>query len=105
MSFTSPGRSLWDQLLAGELIDVRAYRYSADRTLRPASEQPALAQQLGAGGAVHAPRAGDWSLWDGDQIGRLAGTARSRYPEKLVHVTTHKQIRLLRRVRSVDPGS
>jgi hypothetical protein len=74
---TPANRELWRRLLAGELtrvfvfgspgercnvlatylpralslepIDVCAYRYSADGTLRPESEQAGLAQQLSAG--------------------------------------------------------
>lgn len=42
-----------------------------------------------------------WSRWGGDDVTILENLACSRYPDKLVHITTRKQIRQLRQVRAL----
>jgi hypothetical protein len=51
-------------------------------------------------GRYRALPAPPWSHWDGDDVSALENLARDCYRDKLVHLTSRKQIRLLRRVRA-----
>ena len=41
-----------------------------------------------------------WSSWHGDEVSVLEELARNLYRDKIVHLTSRKQIRLLRKVRA-----